>query len=107
MERWEIIVQWDVKPEADGAEAEVKPHDTYDAAKLRFGPQFSQWTSVWAERVVIHELLHILHRDLDRSFLAAIGDLPAPAFGQADQRYEQALETFIDRVALRIHEIAS
>lgn len=106
LERWVITIQWDVRPETDGALAEVKPHDTYDQAKLRFWPDYPQWSAEWATKIVIHELLHILHRDLDRAVEAAITDLPAGAFGQADARYEAALETFIDRVAHRLYENA-
>lgn len=106
LERWVITIQWDVRPENDGALAEVKPHDTYDRAALRFWPDYPQWSEEWAAKIVVHELLHILHRDIDRAVDAAISDLPAGAFGQADARYEAALETFIDRIALRIHEIA-
>lgn len=108
LERYVILIQWDVLPEGsdgfyDGAQADIRAHKTYDTARVRFGPDATLWDRDRAVKNIIHELLHVLHNPLDQAVDSICGDLPARS--QADNWYESALETFIDRVALRLYEI--
>lgn len=109
LERVVITIQWDVLPEGpegmyDGAQADIRAHKTYDTARLRFGPDATLWPKERATQNIIHELLHVLHNPIDQAVDSITGELPAR--NQADAWYESALETFIDRVALRLYEIA-
>lgn len=107
LERWEIKILWGVAPETFGVAAEVDPHEMYDIAKVRFGAAWPTWTVEFATKIVIHELLHVLHNGVDRAVDSAIADLTPAGQSQAEARYEREIETFIDRVALRMYEIAS
>lgn len=102
---WELRIDWDRQLENSDAWAEIKVHDTYDQATVRFESALLSQPDRLVTVTVIHELLHALHRDIDQSWKSAISALHPDANAQADARYYGAYEAFIDRVALRIYEL--
>lgn len=105
IERWDIKIMWGVAPETYGVAAEIETNKNYDSAKLRFNLAFKLWTDQFAEEIVIHELLHVLHNQIDKAVESITSDLSPAGKSIADPWYEIALETFIDRMALRLYEI--
>lgn len=105
LERWDVKVDWS-KPCADDRVAEVEKSSYYDTGTLRWEPGWSKWTAEYAEATVVHELLHLCHRDVDESFADLEGQLQRDAWILSERRYRQAMEGFIDRTASRLVEIA-
>ena len=105
LERWKIEVDFS-KPCADENVAEVEKSSFYDTGTIRLEAGWAKWEPVFAEQTLVHELLHLLHRDVDEAFRDIEGQLHRDAWTMADRRYKQAMEGFIDRMAFRLVEIA-
>ena len=105
LERWKIDVDF-TKPCGEDNIAEAERSGFYDRATIRFEPGWAKWTPEYAEATLVHELLHLLHRDTDQAFDDIEGQLQRDAWIMAERRYRQAMEGFIERMACRLVEIA-
>jgi hypothetical protein len=106
LERWKIDVDWS-KPCADHNVAEIEKSSFYDTGTIRLEPGWAKWAPDYAEQTVVHELLHLLHRDVDEAFADIEGQLQRDAWTMVERRYKQAMEGFIDRTASRLVELAA
>lgn len=79
----------------------------YEIARLYFSAEWSSWPVAKFEQIVVHELLHLCHRDIDEAWADLDGQLHRDAWTLADKRYKQENEGFVDRLAFRLVEIAS
>lgn len=105
LERWKIEIKWDEAADPD-AYASITPSAYYDTATLRFATDFGKWERDMAEQTVVHELLHLTHRDIDEVVNDLDGQLHRDAAILLERRYKQALEQFVDRMAARLVELA-
>lgn len=105
LERWELKVEWD-KPAGEDFEAQIFCSADYDSARIRFEPEWSKWTREHAHKVIVHELLHALHRDIDNVLSGLDGQLHRDAQNVVEWQYRHALEGMIERLALRLVEIS-
>lgn len=105
LERWKIEVDWS-KPCADENVAEIEKSSFYDTGTIRVEPGWVKWTAEYAEQTLVHELLHLCHRDVDQAFADLEGQLQRDAWVLSERRYRQAMEGFVDRTASRLVEIA-
>lgn len=98
LDRWEIEVEFD-HPEYAPADvyATIKPHDAYDSAKLKIAPGWEKWDRPHANRVVVHELCHLLLRDVDEVALRALAD--ENDFQR--ETYLNAQESTVERICQR------
>lgn len=101
LERWKIDVK--IAEEPMEAYAECSPSAQYEFATITFSPNIE---SSVVEATVVHELLHILTKDIDSVIEDARAQLHPQASFQVEKRYDHALESFVDRLAQRIVEIA-
>lgn len=99
LERWKIDVK--VSAEPLGGFADVQASSQYDFATVTFAAGIADEV---AEQTVVHELLHLLLRDLDAAMEDARSQLHPQASLQVEKRYEFAQEGFVDRLAARIVE---
>lgn len=105
LERWKIDVKWD-DPCGDDFTAVIDKSSYYDTATIRLEADWQKWKPDFAEQTMVHELLHLLHRDVDEAFRDLEGQLQRDAWVLSERRYKQAMEGFIDRMATRLTEIA-
>lgn len=105
LERWEIVVRWDEPHDGDTV-AEMTPEASYDRGFLRLNRSWASWSSDYANRTIVHELLHLLTRDLDGVVAAIDGAVHRDVYAQIDKRYDHEIEGFVDRLACRLVEIA-
>lgn len=105
LERWEVGIDWS-KPCADENVAEAERSQFYDSAKVRVEPGWAKWSPEYAEATIVHELLHMLHRDVDQAVYDIDGQLQRDAWIMAERRYRHAMEGFVDRMAQRLVELA-
>lgn len=106
LERWELKIEWD-KPAGDDFAAQIFCSMSYDSARIRFESEWSKWTRDEAQKIVVHELLHALHRDVDTAVESIDGQIHRDAQTVFDRQYKHALEGMIERLALRIVEVAA
>jgi hypothetical protein len=58
-----LEIEWGVDPDEPDALASVLPSDLYDHAILRFRDDWHEHELEMLNRIVVHELLHIMFRD--------------------------------------------
>lgn len=104
---WAIEFDWDrpVPPE-ENTEAMVERTDSYDVATMRFSAKYLTWTAAWAEWVVVHELIHLVTRDLEHAAEAAQELLPKKARKLAAAHFHHEVEGVIDRLAAVLLAVA-
>ena len=103
---WEITVKWDEPCDSEN-DAEFSREDWYDIATVRLSPDWAGWTAAYAERVVVHELRHLVTRDLDGSVAMAYEGLPETSRRLAERHYQRAIEGVVERMAATLVTVAS
>ena len=95
---WDIFINWD-EPPPEGESAITTWAYAYDSAMFRFAPSYDTWTERYAEATVVHELLHLVARDLDVAIDACHSQLSGRARALAKARTDHEMEGVVDRVA--------
>lgn len=104
LSHWKVTIDWS-KPVEDDTAALVEREDTYDITTMRFSAEYPTWTEQYAEWTVVHELMHLVTRDLEQAVEASHDSLPAAARKLADARFEHELEGVVDRTARVLVEL--
>lgn len=94
------------EPDNEDALASVSPHEMYDRARMNFEGSWPNWTPFETNRIVVHELLHIMFRDYNNA-VTGIGQAGVLSFQvQAlwNESCNNAEEALIDRLAHRLVE---
>jgi hypothetical protein len=110
LSHWEINIDWE--PDDDEFDSPHKQAYTwrardYDTARVCFNPtEFPKWSREKAHQVVVHELLHLVTRDVEFILDNLEGMLHRDVDKLIDQTFHHHLEGAIDRLAYRIVEIA-
>lgn len=81
----------------ENAEATTSSH-IYDEAHITFG-DYKEWDRRHANEVVVHELLHVCHRRIDRAIETLEEIVHRDAWTIHWATVENATEVFIDRQA--------
>lgn len=95
---WTIRFSYPAEIEGDPL-AETIGHDDYDHAEIRFSPSFPSWTREYANTVVVHELMHLVTRDLARACESLDELLSAGARSLFKSWFDHELEGVVDRTA--------
>ena len=103
LDGWKITVQYADMPGEEWAK--IEPFSSYDQAALTISVGYPNWTPAVANVTIVHELLHLLVRDIDAVVEDARSQLHPQASVQVEKRYEHEVEGFVDRLAARIVEI--
>lgn len=103
---WTIDVEYD-KPAANGTDALIDRSHTYDRATLRLHKAWKDWPDRKTERILVHELLHLSTRDVDRVVASAQKSLHPDAWRLLNDRYDHEIEGFIDRLAVHLVDYAN
>ena len=106
LDHWDIKVDWS-KPAKDESFATTWRMNSYDRAEIYFDPAFTTWDAVFTEKTIVHELLHLVTRDLDRVLGDVDGMIHPEAFRAVDKRYEHEIEGVVDRLAAILVEVAA
>ena len=85
--------------------AEIKVHDDYEEATLKFGPRFREWDTSLANKVVVHELLHIFENGTGIVAESLEDILESHAYALFTSRYNHECENWIDRLAFILVEL--
>jgi hypothetical protein len=103
---WKIDVEWGVEPEDDAALASVGVSNLYDQATIRFSEGWEEMDAEEFNRVIVHELLHIMFRDYGQAVrsIDVTGELSPNTKVLWHDRCHDAEEGLIDRLAWRFVE---
>jgi hypothetical protein len=95
-------------PDNPDALASVEPSDLYDYAQIRFRSDWQNHDLDELNRIVVHELLHIMFRDLGVAIrsIGITGALSMDVRAIWYDRCHDAEEGVIDRLANRLVELA-
>lgn len=108
LEHFEIEVSLDEEPENPEALASCEPSDLYDYAQLRFRSDWPTHSLDYLNRIVVHELVHVMFRDYGqaiRSVGFASGGISPDVRSMWHDRCHDAEEAIVDRVANRLVEL--
>lgn len=117
LEDLEIEVDFDTPADEEGAVAIVDKSWDYAAARIRFAPTWPKWTPerVYSDdsgivrsldRLVVHELLHLVTKELDWSTTQKLldGHLHRDVEELAEAAYGHALEGAVEAIARALAE---
>lgn len=107
---WDIQVRWGL-PVDKSCDAEIKISDDYEQASIRIQTiddpdteppteHFSKWTPEQANRIIVHELLHIYEKQTKRPLEQFMPEKPTPAHDLLWAWYEHGAENWVDRLAM-------
>jgi hypothetical protein len=94
---WVVKVDWD-EPLED-VEANIM-WGSYDQATVRFNTAHDKWSRRYTNETVVHELLHLVLRDLQNGVESAEAALSASAYRLFENRFQHELEGVVERLAL-------
>jgi len=101
---------WDVKisvHEADSEnDAEIHVHDYHEQASIRLNPKWVDWDVGLANRVIVHELLHIHEQETKRPVDQAQNAMTKPAYEMLWGWYVAGRERWIEKLAQAIVDMA-
>jgi hypothetical protein len=103
---WRITVDPSETIDDAEANAEIRIEEDTDFASIVLSGGFATWSRDWANKVVVHELLHVAFRDLEEHVKAVKTFAPGPAFDLFIDRYNHECEGVVDRLACRLVGIA-
>lgn len=101
---WDLAINWN-DPCPDDADASTWRSNTYDRAEIKFDPHWRKWSWEFMNRIIVHELLHLVSRDIDRVVASVESQLHPEAWRSLDIRYDHEIEGLIDRLSYRFVEI--
>jgi hypothetical protein len=86
-------------------QAEIKVHDDYEEATLKFGSRWREWDADRANKIVVHELLHIFENGTGVVAESLEDILESHAYALFTSRYNHECENWIDRLAFILVEL--
>lgn len=95
------------KPASMSAHATMDKHPIYDKAVITLEPEWPEWDEEFAEYIIVHELLHVLHADVYSAVDTIDGMLGAGAEAMFHGRFNFEVEQFIDRLSRALVELPS
>lgn len=102
-----IDVEWGENPEDPDALASIYPHELYDHAIMRFREDWTEHDLDTLNRIVVHELLHVMFRDYGRAArsIAVTGAISTDVRILWHDRCNDAEEALVDRLANRLVDL--
>lgn len=90
----------------DDADATTWRQNDYDRALIFPHSDWASWDDDRLNRLIVHELLHLVTRDLDRVIASVEEQIHADAWRMIDKRYDHEIEGVVDRLANRFVDLA-
>lgn len=104
LQLWDLKVDWN-KPCEEDADASTWRSNQYERATMHFPESIEGLDLATANRLVVHELLHLHTRGIDELLKDTYDQMHRDASSQVERRYEKEIEGVVDRLAYRLVEI--
>lgn len=102
---WNIELAFNEPADLDN-EAEIEHPIHYDRATIRLAANWKTWAPLKLHQLLVHELLHLTTRDLEQAYGALKNQVHPDVWSVTESRCTHEIEGVIDRLAVRIVEIA-
>lgn len=104
------LESWDVKvnlhePCHEDADATTWRSNQYERAEIRFDRDWGKWDLAFANRIVVHELVHLLARDVDEVMKPPLEHLDSRLAKTLEKIQDREMEGLVDRLAYRFVEV--
>lgn len=98
LERWRVTVDFSTPLTDDNMQ--ISRSKIYDDATITVNDTWKTWGIEKVEQLIVHELLHLVHRDIDYVIYELVDGQTSPASYELIRKaYEFADEKAIDRMA--------
>jgi hypothetical protein len=107
LEHYTLELEWEEEPEDPDALASIYVSENYDYATLRFRSDWVEHDIDTLNRIVVHELMHIIVHEYGQSArsIFVTGSLSTDIRMMWNDRMHDAEERLVDRVASRLVEL--
>ena len=105
LSHWNIRLELDAEFDPDTTDAHVRWDWSYDNATVRLAPRVRGYAPEKAESVIVHELLHLVLRDLEVAVSEAGVQLPKKARRHFRDRWHHESEGVVERLAVLLTEL--
>lgn len=95
---WHVEIDWDEQAD-EGNDGQVWRPTDYFRATILVGENWSKMTDAEQEQTVLHELLHLLLRDLRETFKRFDGQVHRDTYNALDETWMHGEEGLVDRLA--------
>lgn len=100
LSHWDIQIAWGQQLDpSDEVLAECVLEDSYDQARIKIVTTYAEWSQHIANTTIVHELMHVVHRDLDEAVRSAKTCMSASLWGLFEARFIHESEGIVDRLA--------
>lgn len=106
LSQWDIAVDFDT-PTGEEANAHIFRFNQYDKAILYLNQDWKSWNLRHTNELIAHEMLHLLARDLEQAWQSVDNHVTDEVFMALDDRFVHELEGLVDRLALKLVELAN
>ena len=106
LDAWHVEINWD-EPARKDCDATTWRSDDYDRAVIKLDVEWPSWDDDFTRRIIVHELLHLLTRDVDEVFDSLETQLQRDLYTATQNRYKHEIEGLVDRLSYRLVEIAA
>jgi hypothetical protein len=97
LQHWDIKVMWDEPADQKIDTANIIRD--YDYAKIHLAGNWPTWSKDIAQRTIVHELMHLVTRDLEQVCADMEEVLGRLAWAVFEKRHNHELEAVVDRMA--------
>jgi hypothetical protein len=104
LDAWKIDVDFS-DPASEGCVASTLRSNDYDTATITWDAGWASWEPLYANQTVVHELLHLLTRDVDLVVDDARDQLHPDASALVEKRYRHETEGLVDRLSVRLVDV--
>lgn len=105
LSHWDIKIDW-TKTAGDDNHAEVDTEEDYDLAVIRVHLEgFREWSQRFANETIVHELVHVMQRDLNLAARAIEKRVHPAVFEMHADRWLHEWEGAVDRTATVLVEL--
>ena len=103
---WEIEVDF-AQEAGEEAYARAWRSNSYDRATINLDRGWQEWEPGFANRIIAHELLHLVARDLEQSVTAVKEHVPRFIWELLAERIDHEMEGLIDRLSVMFVDLAA
>lgn len=99
LDHWEIGIDWDAQCDQE-AFMSITRMKSYDRATIEVSPDWGKWSDAETEQRVVHELLHLVLREIDTIVFDHLdGHLSPAEHDIINSAYRHHSEGVVDRLA--------
>lgn len=101
LDSWDVSMDWDAAPDSGSRACVWLPTD-YHRARIGVTSEFGSWSDLEANQTMVHELMHVLLRDLSTVAEHSAGLLGGQAEALSYKQWRHAEEGLVEAMAFAL-----